>query len=96
MPVDTNSLTTIVAEVIERRGYVVIGVPANSRRHKVGDVAQRVFNVFTGQTFKITAVTNAVDYVAQSDLIQSLRPAWRRHPDGRDSGSRFYRAVREA
>ena len=81
------------AQILCERGYLVIGQDDWMPAIEVGSIVDRIAQFEMPQPFRVVAVTNPQDWVAQISAFQRLRPGWTLQDDNPPLGSRYYRVM---
>lgn len=88
--ITAEDMKPIFNAVYKKRGYLVIGQPMTSaRKLKVGETVNKIMQFEYPTDFAIIADTDYKDWLQQGDVIEQLRPDWRRMPSPTVNGYFF-------
>jgi hypothetical protein len=88
-----KEFSKLLDEVLDEQGYFVIGCPSDSPRFfQIGEKTHKLMQYEMAAPFVIFDGARQSDWIKQNDLMQQLRPDWRRLPNS--IGGAFFKVKR--
>src|SRR6185503_4950154 len=81
--VSQKEFEKLADELIKKQGFIVIGFPPGVDGYAVGRETDRIMQFVMPRKYQVAATAKQADWNRQNDLIETLRPQWRRFPNGR-------------
>ena len=81
--VSQKEFEKLADELIKKQGFIVIGFPPGVDGYAVGRETDRIMQFIMPDKYDVFATAKQNDWNKQNDLIETLRPQWRRFPNAR-------------
>ena len=80
--VSQKEFEKLADELIKKQGFIVIGFPPGVDGYEVGHETNRIMQFVMPIKYEVAATAKQADWNRQNDLVEKLRPEWRRFPNG--------------